>query len=595
MNPMLIPVKFTPRLVLLLASLVILPGSAPRGQAADSPGPGGFVQALRVPAGLTVATNARLVTVAIVDDGVRLTHEALRPFLWRNPREIPSNRVDDDGNGHVDDLQGWDVADNDDDVSLPAGREEMFYHGTHLAGIVVQMARQAYGAEASKWLRILPVKCLEDDADKPYLKEGYDGIQYAVDVGADVILTAWGEAYPSPGKLRALQSAQGRGIIVVASAGNFPEEREQFPAAFAPALAVTSMNTNGAKIQKANYGGFVDLVAPGWEVLSAASTSDTGQIARGGTSMASAMVAGAVAILKLQRPELSNDELVACLKNTAEPVERFQTGDLFYGGKLGAGRLDVAAALAYPLRNEPVQPSSERHSHQGYLPAYRPAQGLAVWRLRPEGEIKGFWFDLKWHTGEPGKTRLKFFQEGPLSGEPFLNLRLSDWKERLFVPGRQAMVLLEPEPAHSDFKFLVEYATQPIDQSTLYCRDTTLVRTEGIIEDGSGPEDYSPRSSCKWQITAPAGKVIHVQFLEFDTEARTDWVYLFNGTGTHEKIMAVFSGPDLPPALTSWSHQALLWFVTNNQQQGKGWKAQVTFQDPPAIPPATPAEVNTDP
>jgi hypothetical protein len=77
------------------------------------------------------------------------------------------------------------------------------------------------------------------------------------------------------------------------------------------------------------------------------------------------------------------------------------------------------------------------------------------------------------------------------------------------------------------------------------------------------------------------GKVIHVKFLEFDTEAKTDWVYFFDGAGTHEKIMAACSGPNIPPDLTSWRNQTLLWFVTNDSVQGKGWKAQLTFVDPP--------------
>jgi serine protease len=133
------------------------------------------------------------------------------------------------------------------------------------------------------------------------------------------------------------------------------------------------------------------------------------------------------------------------------------------------------------------------------------------------------------------------------------------------VPGTQVMALLVPDPGHPEFKLLVEYASEPINQSTLYCQETIAVNEPTILEDGSGDQSYSPQTDCKWLITAPAGKVIHIEFLEFDTEANVDWLYFFNGTGTHEKIMAVSSGSKLPPELTTWSNQVLLWFVTDSQ------------------------------
>jgi hypothetical protein len=145
-------------------------------------------------------------------------------------------------------------------------------------------------------------------------------------------------------------------------------------------------------------------------------------------------------------------------------------------------------------------------------------------------------------------------------------------------------VRFEPGDDGIDFQFLVAYASEPINQSTLYCRDTVQVKTEGMIEDGSGSENYAPRSSCKWQITAPEGKLVEIRFVEFDTEANTDWLYFFNGAATNERIMAAYSGPRIPPTLISWGPKVLLWFVTNDSAQGRGWKAEVTFRDPPASP-----------
>jgi hypothetical protein len=567
-------------LALLCAGFESSPSLRAQGSAEASSAE--FLQLIRAPEALIPPPSAKPVVVAIVDDAFRLTHQDLAPFLWTNPREIPGNRVDDDGNGYVDDINGWDVADGNDDVTPPPGREGEFYHGTHLAGIIIQMARRAYGEQASNWIKILPIKALEDRADRAYLKSGYKGIQYAIDTGADIILAAWGSPNASRQDLRTLQSAEDMGRLVVASAGNAYAEAAQYPAAFPAVIAVAAIGSDGSKLHQSSFGGFVDLVAPGSGIPSASSLSDTAWEQREGTSFSAAMVAGAAAILKVQHPGDSVVEITARLKGAARPVEAFQRGEIFYGGKLGAGLIDLANAVDWRLDLEPIQSNYLVSAHQGYLARHRQHDHPVLWRIRPLGEVKGFWFQPAALEGEPGEARMQLFQPGSEAGAPFLDLKLRDWKERLFVPGAHVAALLLPDPENLDFKLLMEYASEPIQQSSLYCRGTVFLKEEGILEDGSGDQAYSPQSDCKWQITAPPGKVIHIEFLEFDTEPNVDWLYFFNGTGTHEKIMAVYSGRSIPPALTTWSNQALLWFVTDEKTQGAGWKAVIRFIDPPA-------------
>src|SRR5213078_3223474 len=104
-----------------------------------------------------------------------------------------------------------------------------------------------------------------------------------------------------------LQAARDRGALVVASAGNFPEERDQYPAAFPPVLAVSAVDLNGTKIQEASYGGFVDLMAPGLDIRSASAEDDTTESSHDGTSMAAAIVAAAAAVVKVQHPGISSE------------------------------------------------------------------------------------------------------------------------------------------------------------------------------------------------------------------------------------------------------------------------------------------------
>lgn len=536
---------------------------------------------IRAPQALTAPADAKPLIVAIVDDGFRMSHAELAPFLWVNPREIAGNRVDDDGNGMVDDINGWDVADGNADTAPPQGREEEFYHGTHMAGIIVRLARHAYGEEAHQLIKILPVKSLEDDAPRPYLKSGYQGIEYAIDAGADVILTAWGEPNLTTRNRTILERARERGILVIASSGNAFSEIPQYPAAFPSVISVTAIAEDGARINASSYGGFVDLLAPGVDMSSTSSRSDTGSEARGGTSVAAAVVAGAAAILKVQYPMESPVETTARLKKNARPAEGWQRGEILQAGKLGAGLIDLDAAVKWSLQAEPRQSNHILRTHQGYLARYLPYDQPVLWRIRPEGEVKGFWFEIGELSGTPGESRLQLFQPQSELSKPFLDVRLRDWNERLFIPGPHVMAILLPDPEQPGFQLLMEYASEPIQQSTLFCGGTTTINQEGIIEDGSGDQMYSPQSDCKWLITAPPGMVIHLQFLEFNTEANTDWLYFFDGSGTHEPIMAAYSGTSIPPELTTWRNQVLIWFVTNESRQGSGWKAQVRFINPP--------------
>lgn len=90
----------------------------------------------------------------------------------------------------MDDTQGWDVSDSDNSVIPPQNRFQEFYHGTHLAGIVAQVVQSAYGDSSSNFIRIMPVKCLADRAATTYLKDGYKGIEYAIQTGSDMIICA---------------------------------------------------------------------------------------------------------------------------------------------------------------------------------------------------------------------------------------------------------------------------------------------------------------------------------------------------------------------------------------------------------------------
>lgn len=543
-----------------------------------------FLHESHVPTAITPAPSRDPVIIAVVDDGVRLSHRDLVNFIWTNPREVPDNGIDDDGNGYVDDLHGWDVSDGNNSVLPPTGRLTDCYHGTHLAGIVMQIARETYGDRASDLIRILPVKALSDDADRTYIEDGYKGIAYALSAGADIIICAWGVGHIAPAESQILEQAREKGVLVVASAGNWPEEREQYPAAHEAVLAVAGINQENRKIEHSNYGSFVDLSAPGIDILSTSVRSDTEYEKREGTSQSAAIVAAAAALVQLQHPSYSVEEVVACLKQSAKTIDMANPR---YGAKLGAGALNVEAAIECDLLTETIKNHHQLLNPQGYLRVKGAAGNAVTWAITPHATLKGIRFTPRSIRGSTGQSILEFHAGQEAGSKATARHLVAELPESIYIPGSAAHVTLEPKTT-DQMDGLLEYRAEAINLSTSYCNGTVRLDVEGTLEDGSGPDDYAFNSNCKWLITAPAGKVIHLRFTEFDTEARTDLLYFFNGQGTHEQIMAIFSGPDLPPELTTWSNQVLIWFVTDGKTQGKGWKAEYRFRDPRPRPDSQP-------
>jgi len=527
-----------------------------------------FLRKAGIPEGLVTADSAKPVTIAIVDDGVRLSHEEITPFLWVNPGEIPGNGVDDDGNALIDDIHGWDFGDRDSGVRPRPERIDEFYHGTHLAGIIAQIARRAYGEDAPEYIRLMAIKTISDASEKPYLKEAFRGIEYAMQMGADIILCAWGLNVISAEERALLDKAKERDCLIVASTGNFNEARDQFPAAHPAALAIAGHDLLGRKLSRGNFGGYVDLTAPGEDISAASSGTDSGRNLHSGTSQASAVVAASLAVLKLQNPEYSNQQLRAALLNNATVTAQNRS----FPAMLGAGKLHLGNALEAGYDTQRTQHlatkgiislnTSRKSSHQ-----IGPLESVAGIRLSFPTNIQG---------GAAGTIHLSPPEESGIEGAAF---PIDGLPAEYFVPGGRLGMTFTPETDSIHSELLINFAAEPINFRAFYCSGIRQLATEGVIEDGSGELPYAAHSDCKWRIKAPEGKTVRFTFLEFDTETLVDKLYFFHGNGTHQPIMAIYTGSELPPDMTSWGNDVLLWFVTDGRNQGQGWKLQYEFVD----------------
>ncbi len=277
------------------------------------------------------------VTVAVVDTGVDLDHPELNQRLWVNPGEIAGNGRDDDGNGFIDDVHGWDFVDNDNRPDDGHG------HGTHVAGTIAA-ARNGIGTTGiAPQATILPVRALGADGSGSATAVAA-GIRYAADNGVDIINLSLGGAYSSVIDA-AIRYAGRAGSLIVAAAGNGGAANPGYPARFSRDLSfVLSVGAHDSDEERAGFSnrvsqsGAVQVDAPGVGVTSTISGSRYGTMS--GTSMAAPHVAGLAALALSAQPSSSAAQLRSIIVAGA--------GRSISGSDAGGG-IDAATTVAYAI------------------------------------------------------------------------------------------------------------------------------------------------------------------------------------------------------------------------------------------------------
>lgn len=291
-------------------------------------------------------------TVAVIDSGVDINHPDLRSNIWTNHDEIPDNAVDDDKNGYVDDVHGWDFVNNDAGLFDGSGDG----HGTHVAGIIAAEGNNLVGVTGINWrAEIMPLKFMYNG--KGTVSDAVKALNYAVAEGARISNNSYGWYDNCSGcfarSLRdAIAAANQRGHLFVAAAGNgfddyAGDDNDQLP--FYPAnyaipniVSVAATNQQDTLTSFSNYGAnTVDLGAPGKTILS---TVPGGGYGYGeGTSMAAPHVAGAAALILSHEPGLGADAVKARLLASVDKEPALE------GKLVSGGRLNVAKALGIPI------------------------------------------------------------------------------------------------------------------------------------------------------------------------------------------------------------------------------------------------------
>lgn len=287
------------------------------------------------PEAWNIETGSPDVVIAILDTGVDYTHPDLAANIWNNTDEIPNNSIDDDLNGYIDDVIGWDFANNDNDPI------DDFGHGTMNAGVAGAVGNNGIGVAGIAWnCKIMPIRVIDDQgwcASSIIAK----GITYAADNGANVISMSFGadDSNNTTIMLEAVNYAYSKGVFLCAAAGNNGDNK-LYPAAYENVTAVGWTNQRDKADKNSNYGDWIDIAAPGTLIYSTDTLQDPSldYAYYGGSSAATAIVAGVTALLLSKDPSLTPAEVKALLCNNTDP----------YSGNhyVGTGRLNAFKALS---------------------------------------------------------------------------------------------------------------------------------------------------------------------------------------------------------------------------------------------------------
>lgn len=282
-----------------------------------------------------ITTGSGKVIIAIIDSGIDLNNPDLKAHIWINPGEIPGNGIDDDHDGYIDDVYGWNFVDNNNNVTDDDG------HGTHVAGIITAIGNNTIGVTGVMWnATIIPIKFLDRNGEG-YIDDAVSAVRYATKKGANIINCSWGGSEYSKALKDVIDASS---ALVVCAAGNEDGANDDvspvYPASFTSPniISVAATDQNDALASFSDYGvNSVDVAAPGTGILSTLPGSKYGYMS--GTSMATPYVSGLAGLIKSIRPDLTALQIKYTILNNVDRI------DSLAGKILTGGRIDAYKAL----------------------------------------------------------------------------------------------------------------------------------------------------------------------------------------------------------------------------------------------------------
>ena len=485
--------------------------------------------------------------IGVLDTGVDYNHPDLVDNIWTNPGETAGDGIDNDSNGYIDDVRGWDFAYNDNNPSDVQG------HGTHVSGTIAAKGNNSVGVTGVAWdAKIMPLKFL-DDGGSGYISDAILALNYATAKGVKITNNSWGGGGYSQGLYDAINTAGQQGALFIAAAGNESQNTDitpAYPASYnlSNIISVASTTHTDALSGFSNYGlTSVDLGAPGSNIYS---TIPGGNYATySGTSMASPHVSGGAALVWSQNPTWTAQEVKNQLLQTTDPISAL------IGRTVSGGRLNINTALGgySPPPSIPNDNFANR-IFLGGLPVSTTGSNIGATAEAQEppqsGQINSVWwswtapatetvnintigsnFDtwLSVYTGSdlPNLTLIGFDDQGggnntsllslnAIAGETY-QIAVDGW---LSNTGQIALNIAPPPPPNDNFANQI-----PLTGETA----TTTGSNRGATGEVGEPAQSGPINSAWWSWTATSSGLFQV-----DTR----------GSGS-DTYLSVYDGSDL--------------------------------------------------
>jgi len=466
------------------------------------------------------------VIIAIIDTGVDYNHPDLAPNMWINIGEIPGNQIDDDKNGYIDDVYGYDFLNGTSDPI------DDNFHGTHCAGIIAALANNGIGiAGVTSSAQIMALKF--QDAGYGTMAAAISAIEYARGMGAKIINASWGWEAKGQALKEAIEKAKEEGILMIASAGNRQEdidERPHYPASYnldnIISVAATAPNDELAQFDfgGSNYGhNSVDLGAPGLNIYSTVpKTIDSFECsyqgcytARSGTSMATPYVTGVAALLWSFQPELTYQQVKAKIISSVDKIPGLEKKTVT------GGRLNAYKAL---IPNEGLPQAICTTSVNGLRATLEATQS---------DEIKSYnWTIYREQTEEQSgaKITVDFEKAG------FYPVILTLQSQTGFTDSTECIVKIPEEnvPRVAQVKaFITPSVTQGMAPLTVYFDATRSVgqpRGGKISISDSGVVETIPITQYSWEICK---EVSGSGCIDIDSKNEAQFFKIFQEVGTY--------------------------------------------------------------
>ena len=286
----------------------------------------------------------RGIVIAVVDYSIDWNHPDLLANIWENSGEIADNGVDDDDNGFVDDVHGWNFSDKTNDPRPSPGEDDD--HGTLVAGVATAVANNGVGMAGTSWnAKLMPIKtsCSDDPEEICF---GNEGVLYAAMNGAHIINISWGDVQFSEAEKSVMQAAQDLGSLVVAATPNEHTEMGiynwDYPSSLLSTLSVCGTERDSYQNRDFAFGYTVDVCAAAVDVQATAMNGEYHLVY--GTSFATPLVSGIAALVKARFPEFTPQQVREQIRVAADH-EIYRAHPPTYEGLFGRGYVNAYRAV----------------------------------------------------------------------------------------------------------------------------------------------------------------------------------------------------------------------------------------------------------